>query len=125
MKLQLTSIDHAPVSLPYWHTIMDDLGRPPAHRVARVLGIGRRTVYRYNSTGVAPRVVCLALFWLTTWGRAAVHAQAVNDARLACGYADALRAEVQRLEANIGHLSRLSFGASNDPLLGGLGGTPR
>jgi len=125
MTLQLTSIDHAPASLPYWHTLMDDLGRPPVHRVARVLGIGRRTVYRYNRTGTAPRVVCLAVFWLTSWGRAAVHAQAVNDARIACGYVEALRADVRRLEGNVEHLSRLATGAANSPLLGGLGGTPR
>ena len=130
MSLQLHSIEHAPSSLPIWHTIIDDLGNPPPARVARVLGIGLRTVYRYNQTGEAPKVALLALFWLTRWGRSSVHAQATNDAILACGYVESLRAEVRRLEGNVRQLAALSTGAANDPLQlgprpGGLGGTPR
>ena len=130
MSLQLHSIEHAPSSLPIWHTIIDDLGNPPPARVARVLGIGLRTVYRYNQTGEAPKVALLALFWLTRWGRSAVHAQATNDAIRACGYVESLRAEVRRLEGNVRQLAALSTGAANDPLQlgprpGGLGGTPR
>lgn len=118
MTLRLHSIDQAPVSLPYWHTIMDDLGRPPAHRVAKVLGIGVRTVYRYHQAGHAPRSVLLALFWLTSWGRNAVYTQAWNDAQVALGYVGALRADIARLEAQVAHLAALGHtGAANDPLL--------
>jgi len=46
MTPQLFSIEHAPVSLPIWHTMMDDLCQPPPARVARVLGISIRSVYR-------------------------------------------------------------------------------
>ena len=130
MSLQLHSIEHAPSSLPIWHTIIDDLGNPPPARVARVLGLGLRTVYRYNQTGEAPKVALLALFWLTRWGRSAVHVQATNDAILACGYVESLRAEVRRMEGNVRQLAALATGAANDPLQlgprpGGLGGTPR
>ena len=91
MKIQLHSIDHAPHSLPYWRTLMDDLCNPPAHRVAKVLGMSERAIQRYNQTGYAPRVACLAIFWLTSWGRSSVHNQAHNDAVLMVGYVYALK----------------------------------
>jgi len=130
MSIQLFSVEHAPLHLPYWPLILDDLGRPPARRIARVLGVGVRTVYRWNHRGAAPRSAQLALYWLTSWGRMSVHAQATNDAMVACGYVDSLRRDVARLEANVRYLSSLANGAANDPVQlprspGGLGGTPR
>ena len=76
MTPQLYSIEHVPLHLPYWRTMMDDLCNPTPAAIAQVLGLGLRTVERYNATGHAPRHVCLAVFWLTSWGRSAVHAQA-------------------------------------------------
>ena len=93
MKIQLHSIHHAPANLPFWPTLMDDLCNPPPDQVARVLGKSPRTIHRYNATGCAPRVVCLAVFWLTRWGRSAVHAQAHNDAVTMAGLANSLRSE--------------------------------
>ncbi|HEY4069259.1 MAG TPA: hypothetical protein VGM74_20290 [Burkholderiaceae bacterium] len=119
MKIQLYSVEHAPRVLPTWQLMLDDLGCPPAKRVARVLGISERSVYRWAANGVAPRLPSLALFWLTNWGRAAVHVQASNDAIVACGYVAGLRREVARLEANVEHLSRLTTGAANSALLDG------
>lgn len=96
---------------------MGDLGHPPAPRVARVLGISERSVYRFNRDGHAPRVASLALFWLTRWGRSSVSAQATNDAIQACGYVAALRDQVQRLEGRVAHLVSLAnSGAANDAL---------
>jgi predicted DNA-binding transcriptional regulator AlpA len=60
--------------------ILADLDNPPTRRVARVLGLSERSIYRYTATDDAPRVALLALFWLTRWGRAAIDAQATNDA---------------------------------------------
>jgi predicted DNA-binding transcriptional regulator AlpA len=117
MTLQLWGIDHAPRSLPIWHVILDDLGNPPPQRVARVLGVSLRTAYRWLETGDAPRSAQMALFWLTRWGRSAVHCQATNDAIVACQYVDGLRREVQRLEGNVRHLTGLASGAANAPLL--------
>jgi predicted DNA-binding transcriptional regulator AlpA len=115
VKVQLNSIEHAPPRLPAWQAIMEDLGHPPASRVARVLGMSERSVYRFNSDGDAPRVASLALFWLTRWGRSLVHAQATNDAIQACGYVAALRQDVARLEARVLHLVSLAnSGAAND-----------
>ena len=59
MNFHPYSIEHAPRALPIWQTIMEDLGQP---HPARVLGLGARTVYRYNRDNQAPRSVCLALF---------------------------------------------------------------
>lgn len=119
MNIRLPDLEKMPVSLPYWHTILDDLGRPPPARLARALGISTRSVYRYTKTGYAPRVVNLALFWLTSWGRATVHTHAHNDAVFALGLVDGLRSEIARLENNVRHLTALSHGASNDPLIRG------
>ena len=118
MTPQLFSIEHAPLHLPYWRTLMDDLCNPPARRVGKVLGLGLRTVERYNATGYAPRHVCLAVFWLTRWGRSAVHAQATNDATLMASYIDGLTRHSQALASQIEHLLSIgSFGSANDPSL--------
>jgi hypothetical protein len=116
MKLQLHSIDHAPTNVPYWHSLMEDLCNPSAQRVAKVLGLSRRTVQRYNSSGYAPRCACLAVFWLSSWGRNAVHTQAHNDAVLMASYVAGLRSEIARLEAQTSHLLQIGdFGAANEP----------
>lgn len=120
MSFNPYSIEHAPRSLPVWQTILDDLGNPHPARVAKVLGLGVRTIYRYNRLGVAPRHVCLALFWLTRWGRSAVDCQAVNDCQLAIRYADALQSEVRQLRAELAHVLALNdTGAANSPLITG------
>lgn len=123
MTPQLFSVEQAPAALPYWQTIWDDLGRPPAKRIARVLGIGERSVYRYHRNGHAPRVVLLALFWLTRWGRSAVHTQATNDALMAVSLVRGLERRIGELSAQVSHLERLGgHGTANEPL---IDGTPR
>jgi hypothetical protein len=115
--MQLYSIDQAPRDVPIWPVLMDELCSPRPTRVARVLGISTRTVRRYNRTGQAPRAICLALFWLTSWGRSQVHTQAHNDAVLAIGYVRSLRESIEHLEATIRHLESIGhFGAANEPL---------
>ncbi len=116
MTPQLFSIEHAPLHLPYWHTMMDDLCQPPAARVARVLGLSVRSIHRYNATGYAPRHVCLAVFWLTRWGRSAVAAQATNDAALMAGYVASLKRQADELSGQVEHLLTIgSFGSANAP----------
>ena len=117
MEIELFSLDQAPRSLPTWHMVMDDLSNPPAARVARVLGVSVRSVYRYNR-GHAPRMALLALYWLTRWGRSAVHTQATNDALVACAYVAGLRRQLEALEAESRHLRSLSsYGSANDPIV--------
>lgn len=121
MRLQLYSIEHAPASLPVWQALMADLGDPPPARVAKALGIGERTVYRYNSTGYAPKPVALAVFWLTRWGRSMVNAQATNDAIAACGFVASLRRRIEELEAQNAYLLSVgSFGSQNAPTVAPL-----
>lgn len=116
MKVQLHSIEQAPSHVPMWHTLMDDLCQPPPARVARVLGLSLRTVQRYNRTGNAPRAACLAVFWLTSWGRNAVHTQAHNDATLLAGYVGSLRRELDELRGQVQHLRQIGdFGSANEP----------
>jgi hypothetical protein len=120
MNFHPYSIDHAPASLPIWQSILEDLGHPHPRRVARVLGLGIRTVYRYNREQRAPRHVCLALFWLTRWGRSQVYCQAVNDCQLAVGYANAIEAELRQVRTQLAHVLAVSdSGAANAPLIGG------
>lgn len=122
MTPQLFSIEHAPPSVPIWQVILEDLANPPVKRVARVLGISERTVYRYHQTGQAPRVVLLALFWLTRWGRSAVHTQATNDAVMAVSLVRGLERRIGELSAQVSHLERLGgYGTANEPLRHGLG----
>lgn len=101
MKFSPYSLHHAPASLPIWQSILEDLGNPSPAHVAKLLGVGVRTVYRWNRRQRAPRAACLALFWLTRWGRSAVDAQAVNDCRVAVAYANALERELYCVRATL------------------------
>jgi hypothetical protein len=113
MSLQLRSIDHGPASLPIWELILDDLGNPPAARVAKVLGLGVSTVHRYRQLGAAPRACQLALFWLTRWGQSRVNVNAVNDCQMAVSYVASLRRELEFVRL------QLSRAPSSSPLIGG------
>ena len=104
MELRLFSIEQLPRSVPPWEAILDDLGRPPPDRVARALGVGRATVYRWNATKHAPKPALLALFWLTRWGRSAVHTQATNDAVMAVTLARSLGEEREQLKGQVKEL---------------------
>ena len=105
MHTTLYSIESAPAQLPVWELIHNDLGRPRAARIARVLGVGTSTVYRWHATGQAPRMACLALFWLTRWGHSHVSAQAANDAALYYGLARALTEERDQLRRQLAALN--------------------
>lgn len=106
MDLRLFSIEQMPSTVPIWDSILEDLGHPPAERIARVLGVSRATVYRWNAAGRGPRVAALALFWLTRWGRSAVHTQATNDALLAVALARSQGEERQQLRGQVEDLER-------------------
>lgn len=130
MNFSPYSLGHAPRALPIWQSIIEDLGNPHPRAVARVLGVGTRTVYRWHRDGRAPRAACLALFWLTRWGRSLVDADAVRSCQLAVAYANALErerdqlaADLRRLHARLEHvLSLADTGAANEPVI--LEGAP-
>jgi len=111
------SLGRAPRTLPIWHAILDDLGRPQARQIAKVLGVGVRTVHRWNRAGQAPKAACLALFWLTRWGHSQVHCQATNDAILAAQIARNLTDRCAELEIQLAHVLALNeHGAANEPI---------
>lgn len=99
--LRLHSIEKMPRDLPIWELLITDLGHPPAGRIARALGVGASTVYRWNAAGKAPRMACLALFWLTRWGHSQVDADATNNAILSAQLARAWRDECNKLAARL------------------------
>lgn len=108
MDLRFYSLTRAPSTLPIWHTILGDLGNPHPRQVAKVLGVGVRTVYRWNRTGVAPKSAVLALFWLTRWGHSQVHTQATNDAIVAAQLAASLQREIKSLRVELSQVLALS-----------------
>lgn len=117
MKFNPYSIELMPVALPVWQTILDDLGNPHPARVAKLLGVGTRTVYRWNREQQAPRVACIALFWLTRWGRSIVDCAAFNDCQLAVQYANALESELHSTRAQLAHVLAIGeFGSANEAL---------
>jgi predicted DNA-binding transcriptional regulator AlpA len=123
MHLRSQSFAQPPRVLPDWHTTISDLGSPKPDELARLLGISRRSVYRYEASGRAPRVVLLALFWLTRWGRSEVECDAVNRAQLATATAAALADELKRARRQLATALRLNAtGAANDPIEGFHGG---
>lgn len=118
MTLTFSFIERAPRDLPLWHLILGDLGNPPAKRIAKVLDVGVRTVYRWNRSGNAPRSAVLALYWLTRWGRAQVHCQAENDARFAAQHSAILQSELNRVQQRLDSVLALL------PPPPGAGGSP-
>lgn len=102
----LFTVENAPRNLPIWDAIISDLGNPEPARIARVLGVGRSTVYRWAQDGGGPRIACLALFWLTRWGRSEVDSRATNDAIMAVQLARSLTDERDQLARQVQALER-------------------
>lgn len=97
IKLQLHGLGQVPPTVPMWSLIMEDLAFPDVGQVMRVLGVEADVVQEWNRTGRAPKWACLALFWLTRWGRAEVHQQATQDALVAVQCLRAVERERDRL----------------------------
>jgi hypothetical protein len=97
MQLQLSGLGQIPPTIPVWSLIMEDLAFPDVGSVMRVLGVEADQVQEWNRTGRAPKWACLALFWLTRWGRSEVHQQATHDAIVAVQCLRAVERERDRL----------------------------
>lgn len=107
-----------PAGLPSFATMLQDLPATP-RQLAQHLDITPRTMQRYQATGEAPRVVMLAMFWETRWGRSAADCEAANWAALHYRAAMierrqnvALRRQLARLEQALAE----SHGAANSPI---------
>lgn len=104
--------------LPSFSTMLQDLQATP-EQLARHLDLSRRQLQRYQAADAAPRVVMLAMFWETRWGRSAADCEAANWAALHYRRAEiaerqivALRRQVEQLEAALAMLDR----AANSPI---------
>lgn len=105
-----------PRSWPTLSVMLDELGNPPAAVLARSFGVSVGTVKRWLRDDRAPRAVQLAVYWLTSWGRQEVHAEAEQAARLHAALYEALRRENLALSARIAYLEKVGdFGSVNAP----------
>lgn len=106
-----------PTSWPPLAIMLDDLGNPPPKVLAKTFGVSEVTARKWIRNDRAPRSVQISLFWLTSWGRQHVHADAENGARLHAGLYEALKRENSALMARIAYLEKVGqFGARNAPI---------
>lgn len=106
-----------PRQLPPFDVMVDDMPGTRA-QLAKHLGLAPSTIERYYRTLRVPRVVQLAVFWSTQWGRSEVHAEAANYGALNYALARARGEHIERLQARIEVLEGLlssSFHAANLP----------
>lgn len=104
-----------PRHLPGFNDLRADLGGPDA-KLARVLGVSRRTLARYRARDDAPRAVLVAMYWASRWGFAELNLHLHNEAVMYAGYCRCLVDEVARLEREVATLLRLGdFGSANSP----------
>lgn len=105
-----------PRHTPDLASMLADIGQPSAQALAIAFGVDRKTARRWVREDAAPRAVRLALFYVTSWGRSDVHCRAENDARAQAALAFALRAELDRANAQLARLGQIGdFGSANDP----------
>lgn len=105
-----------PSSVLPFSIMLDDLGNPPAAVIARTFRVTEATVKRWIKTDNPPLPVLYATFWLTSWGRMVVNADAENAARVHASLHNSLlrqnRALIQRIELLE---SMGQFGTANSP----------
>lgn len=108
-------LNRLPKWLPTLEELLPDLGRPSAKALAKTFGVTERTVKNWIKNG-APRSVIFSLFWLTSYGRQHIDAEAHEYTVMHIGLADARKRQVIELEKKIQRLSAIAdFGAANDP----------
>lgn len=104
--------------LPSLATMLADIPATPS-KIAHFLGLSLRTLQRYIDAGDAPRVVLLALFWETRWGRSAADCEASNFAALHYRRAEGAERQVVALRRQVAMLElelTAGSGAANSPI---------
>jgi hypothetical protein len=105
-----------PGQTPPLAQILDDIGNPSPAAVAAALDVHPRTVSRWLAADDAPRVACLALWWLTRWGFSTMDAELWNTAQMAFAERDAWRDEASGLHRELARVVAAGqFGCANDP----------
>lgn len=109
----------APTQTPHFSTLLDDLPTRCRRQISRFLGISPATLARWASSGNAPRLAHLALFWETRWGVSVIATEAENERRVHQGLIRALERENAALRAQLARLVATgAHGSANDPLWG-------
>ncbi|KQW76581.1 hypothetical protein ASC67_02710 [Methylibium sp. Root1272] len=79
--------------MPSFELLLDDVGGPRA--AAAYLGVCKRSIRRWQTSGKAPRLVLLALSWVSRWGQSAIACEAHNDAVMYAGMVRCLQEELR------------------------------
>jgi hypothetical protein len=88
-----------------------------AVQLSQALDVGQSTAYRWLAHNSAPKTALLAVFWLTTWGRSTLDAEAHNRANVYQGLAEAFERELWRQQQDFAKLANIGeYGSANDPL---------
>ncbi|MFY7867165.1 hypothetical protein [Roseateles sp.] len=94
-----------PKQIPSLSMMLDDLGNPSAAKLAKALGVCRRTVGRWVADDEAPRAAMLAIFWMTSWGISTIHCEAHNAASQTAVLVAALKRANADLQAKLDSLA--------------------
>jgi hypothetical protein len=93
---------------------IDELGG--VKRVHKYLGVTERSVWRWLSTGRAPRAAVLALYWESKWGRSQIFSDQVNEIRLLYRQVCILQDQYQKAKDIITGLRSMHAGSANEPI---------
>lgn len=108
----------APRSLPSFNQILPHLGNPHPRRLAQYLRVSERTIYHWKKTDKAPRAVCLALFWESSYGQQTIDCELFNSMQAHKMLSESLKRNVVNLEARVRYLEKNGpFGSANEPFL--------
>ena len=108
----------APRSLPSFNQLLPHIGSPNARILARYLRVSERTIYHWKKTDKAPRAVCLALFWESSYGQQTIDCELFNAMQTHKMLSESLGRKVRNLEARIRYLEKNGlFGSANEPFL--------
>ena len=114
-------LNRLPKMIPPLSVLLDDIGAPSSHQIAKALKVSERRVKAWRASDEAPHLAALSLFWLTSWGQSLVDCEAVNAARMARGLAVCHELEVSRLRGELARVLAIAeFGCANDPLASNL-----
>lgn len=108
----------APKSLPSFNQILPHLGNPHPRILAHYLRVSERTIYHWKKTDKAPRAVCLALFWESSYGQQTIDCELFNAMQTHKLLSESLGRKVRNLEARIHYLEKNgTFDSANAPFL--------
>ncbi|MEG2045786.1 MAG: hypothetical protein RR100_02955 [Comamonas sp.] len=111
-------LNTAPRSIPSFNQILPIIGNPHPRRLAKYLGVSERTIYQWKKTDKAPKAVCLALFWESSYGQKTIDCALFNSMQAHKLLSESLKRNIGNLEARVRYLEKNgSFDSANEPFL--------